>query len=182
MDHAYSAHQAPMLPSQYLVVTDRHVRQSIQVPIEGRRKFPQILPVSASTPIKALQLVLENPLQVGEQKWSQVWKGTISSRAAPEIEPAPVAIKIFQQSFFKYLPCMRDFMGDPDRVAWFSGANLAGNEAWAFDRMQRLQGTFYFLTKCMSGALSRGRSDDSMVLRHFQGGSTDYFDSLLRSS
>ncbi|KAF8497702.1 hypothetical protein JB92DRAFT_3146626 [Gautieria morchelliformis] len=87
------------------------------------------------------ELLLETPIRVGEELCSQVWKGTMTSGDLPDMPPAPVAVKLFQESFFTNIkPTVYDFWGDVDYVEWVPGARLAAREAWAYERMRPLQG------------------------------------------
>jgi hypothetical protein len=88
-------------------------------------------------------LVLQAPIHVGDRKWSQVWRGTLTSQDLPDVPPAPAVIKLFQASYLKDRPNTNDFWGDLDYAEWFPGARLAANEAWAYDCMRSLQGNFF---------------------------------------
>jgi hypothetical protein len=142
-DYALNAYYTPMLPSHTLVATDvlmSHHDQNVQHLSAGAREVPPILRLGAFKRLDAIELVLENALQVGNRKWSQVWKAKLRHTEAPHMAPAPVVVKIFEESYFKYLPGFSDLCGDPNYAEWFPGAHLSGREAWAFDRMKALQG------------------------------------------
>jgi hypothetical protein len=89
------------------------------------------------------QLLLETPIRVGDELLSQVWKGTMTSVDLPDMPPAPVVIKLFEESHFTHImPTLDDFCGNFEHADWIPGARLAANEAWAFDRMRALQGQY----------------------------------------
>jgi hypothetical protein len=67
----------------------------------------------------------------------------MTSQDLPDLPPAPVVIKLFQESHLSDCPNIDDFWGDFDSAGWLPGARLAANEAWAYDRMRALQGKFF---------------------------------------
>jgi hypothetical protein len=67
----------------------------------------------------------------------------MTSQDLPDLPPAPVVIKLFQESYLSYGPNIDDFWRDLDYAEWIPGARLAANEAWAYDRMRSLQGKFF---------------------------------------
>ena len=85
----------------------------------------------------APKFVLKSPMQDGEGMLSQVWRGIMTSEDCPDLPPTPVVIKLYQESLFKYQPCIGDFWG---YLEWFPRAQMAANEAWAYDCMRIIQG------------------------------------------
>jgi hypothetical protein len=67
----------------------------------------------------------------------------MTSQDLPDLPPAPVVIKLFQESHLSDAPNIDDFWGHFDSAGWLPGARLAANEAWAYDRMRALQGKFF---------------------------------------
>ena len=53
---------------------------------------------------------------------------------------APIVIKLLQESLFWTLPCSVDFLDNCQYAEWLPGAQLAANEAYAYDCMRTLQG------------------------------------------
>jgi hypothetical protein len=135
--------KAPLQHSHVLVVTN-YMRSYHDPPSPGTRELPPLIQKGTGHITTMPQLLLENPIHVGEKMWSQVWKGTMASVDLPDVPPASVVIKLFQESHFKDIkPIIDDFWGYLDYAEWIPGARLAANEAWAFDRMRALQGGYF---------------------------------------
>ncbi|KAF8530723.1 hypothetical protein JB92DRAFT_2857546 [Gautieria morchelliformis] len=98
-------------------------------------------------------LVLQARIQGGDAKWSQVWRGVMTSQDFPDVPPVPVVMKLFQESYLGFFPKITDLWGNLDWAEWLPGARLAANEAWAYDRMRALQGRSvpwsYGFCKCL---------------------------------
>ncbi|KAF8579282.1 hypothetical protein K439DRAFT_410342 [Ramaria rubella] len=135
-----AALEAPISPPFTLVVTDCHGRKPI-FPSPIRRQVALAILTSIASGPDALQLVLTEPVQVGEDQTSQVWKGTMSTTGSQnETYPADVMIKIYQESLYQDAPALCDLVHDGFHIEWHPGAYTAGREAWAYDRMEELQG------------------------------------------
>ena len=133
----------PISVPHTLIVTDRLIGQSYRnyAASSGRRR--ELLPILFHPDFKrldSLRFVLTSPLQVGQDKWSQVWQATIASTDSSSIAPAPVVIKIFQQSLFKIYPSSSDVWNDPEEVDWYPGPHFSAREAWAYECMRDIQG------------------------------------------
>ncbi|KAF8484077.1 hypothetical protein JB92DRAFT_3031708 [Gautieria morchelliformis] len=115
-------------------------------------------------------LVLQAPIQGGDGKWSQVWRGVMTSQDFPDVSPVPVIIKLFQESYLGLGPEIGDLWGDLDYAEWLPGARLAANEAWAYDRMRALQGRTvpwsYGFCKCL---LPNGEATFGHVMEVIEG-------------
>ncbi|KAF8504258.1 hypothetical protein JB92DRAFT_2967758 [Gautieria morchelliformis] len=138
--YKYASFKAPLQPGHVLVVTS-YMRSYHDPPSSGTRELPPLIQKGTGHAMTMPQLLLETPIRVGEELWSQVWKGTMTSGDLPDVPSAPVVIKLFQESHFRNIwPTINDFWGDLERALWVPGARLAANEAWAFDRMRALHG------------------------------------------
>ncbi|KAL6299495.1 hypothetical protein BKA93DRAFT_753419 [Sparassis latifolia] len=90
-------------------------------------------------------LAMYIPLQTGPQKWGQVWHGTMNVRSLIRTEsrqglaPAPVVVKIFQESLFEDPSLFEPEMGIA-QGGWLTGAQQARREAWAYSSTRSLQG------------------------------------------
>ncbi|KAF8530721.1 hypothetical protein JB92DRAFT_456204 [Gautieria morchelliformis] len=97
--------------------------------------------------------LLQARIQGGDVKWSQVWKGVMTSQDFPDVPPVSVVMKLFQESYLGFVPTLENLWGNLDYAEWFPGAGLAANEAWAYDRMRPLQGRTvplsYGFCKCL---------------------------------
>ena len=136
----------PLQPNQALIVTN-YMRSYHDPPLSGARELPPLIRQGTSHIFTMPQITLNTPLQVGRKKWSQVWTGIMTSQDVPDVPPAPVVIKLFQESFFRTCPCLVDFLGDFQYADWFPGARLAANEAYAYDRMRTIQGNDSLLSR-----------------------------------
>jgi hypothetical protein len=106
----------------------------------SHRPAPSLVHHHAFTRPGAIKIALTQPLQVGWGKWAQVWKGEMTLASAPDVPPAPVCIKIFQESLYTR---PADF--DPEHGLsgeWNCGAQHARKEAWAYSAMSSIQGTW----------------------------------------
>lgn len=74
------------------------------------------------------------PLNIGEDKWGQVWKAKIRYQE----KEADVAIKIYVQSLFPW----PESLGDVKQNNWEPSPLHARNEAWAYAQMHSLQGNY----------------------------------------
>ena len=131
---------SPLQSNHALIVTN-YIRSYHDPPSPGTRELPPLIQQGTGHFFTMPQLVLKTPLQVGKKKWSQVWTGIMTSKDLPHVPPAPVAIKLFQESFFPGVPYLGAFLGRLQYAEWFPGARLAANEAYAYDRMRAIQGT-----------------------------------------
>ena len=134
---------SPLKSNHALVVTN-YIRSYHDPPSQGTRELPALIQQGTGHFFTMPQLVLKTPLQVGEEKWSQVWTGIMTSKDLPHVPPAPVVIKLFQESLFPGDPYLIDFLGDLQYAEWFPGARLAANEVYAYDRMKAIQGRVIF--------------------------------------
>ncbi|KAF8506443.1 hypothetical protein JB92DRAFT_2962039, partial [Gautieria morchelliformis] len=134
--------KAPLLPGQVLAVTNYMVSYH-DPPSPGTRELPLLIRKGTAHFMTIPQLVLQTPIHVGDGKWSQVWKGIMTSKDFPDVPPAPVVVKLFQESYLSSWPSIGDFWGKFDGAEWLPGARMAANEAWAYDRMRALQGKFF---------------------------------------
>ena len=139
---------SPLQSNQALVVTN-YIRSYHDLPSPGTRELPPLIQQGTGHFFTMPQLVLKTPLQVGNKRYSQVWTGIMTSKDLPHVPPAPVAIKLFQESLSIGVPCLDDFLGDFYYAQWIPGARLAANEAYAYDRMRAIQG------KVISSTISR---------------------------
>jgi hypothetical protein len=141
--YKYASLGAPLQPGHVLVVTN--YMRSYHDPLSpGTRELPPLIRESTGHVMTMPQILLETPIRVGEELWSQVWRGTMTSADLPDVPPAPVVIKLFQESHFEdIMPIIKDFWGNFEYADWVPGARLAANEAWAFDRMRALQGGYF---------------------------------------
>ncbi|KAF8504255.1 hypothetical protein JB92DRAFT_2967740, partial [Gautieria morchelliformis] len=137
--YKYASLKAPLQPGHVLVVTN-YMRSYHDPPSPRTRELPPLIRKGTGHVMTMPELLLETPIRVGEELWSQVWKGTMTSGDLPDMPPAPVAVKLFQESFFTNVPTIYDFWGGLDYVEWIPGARLAAHEAWAYERMRALQG------------------------------------------
>jgi len=137
-----TALETPISVPHTLVVTDHLIIQNYcnHAASSGRRELLPIVFHPAFKHLDSLRLVLTSPLQVGQGTWSQVWKATISSTDLPSMAPGPVVIKIYQQSLFKVYPTACNLWDDPENTDWYPGAHLAAREAWAYERIEDIQG------------------------------------------
>lgn len=78
------------------------------------------------------------PLNIGKDKWGQVWKAKIRYQE----KEADVAIKIYVQSMFPW----PESLGEVTMKCWEPSPVHARNEAWAYAQMHSLQGSFIFKT------------------------------------
>ncbi|KAF8530718.1 hypothetical protein JB92DRAFT_2857508, partial [Gautieria morchelliformis] len=139
--HTYreASFEAPLYPGHVLAVTN-YMRSYHGHPSSGTRELPPLIRQSTGYTVIMPTLVLQAPIQVGNGKWSQVWRGIMTSQEFPDVPPVPVVIKLFQENYLKIGPSIEDIWGDLDYAEWLPGARLAANEAWAYDRMRALQG------------------------------------------
>jgi hypothetical protein len=135
--------EAPLHPDLTLSVTN-YMRSYHDHPSPRTRELPPLIRQWTGYTATMPLLVLQAPIQVGDRKWSQVWRGIMTSQDLPDAPPAPVIIKLFQESYLKALPSIADFWRTVDNADWLPGARLAANEAWAYDRMRTLQGRHNF--------------------------------------
>ncbi|KAF8510309.1 hypothetical protein JB92DRAFT_2940891, partial [Gautieria morchelliformis] len=144
--HTYreASFEAPLHPGHVLAVTN-YMRSYHGHPSSGTRELPPLIRQSTGHTVIMPILVLEAPIQVGNGKWSQVWRGIMTSQEFPDVAPVPVVIKLFQESYLKIEPSIEDIWGDLRDADWIPGARLAANEAWAYNRMRALQGKFVTL-------------------------------------
>ncbi|KAF8511596.1 hypothetical protein JB92DRAFT_3144022 [Gautieria morchelliformis] len=84
-------------------------------PLPGTREPPLLIQKNFMT---IPQLVLQASIHIGEGKWTQVWKGIMTSKDFLDTPAAPVVVKLFQESWTPY----RRFWGDFDNADWFPGA------------------------------------------------------------
>jgi serine/threonine protein kinase len=134
--------EVPLHPGHTLSVTN-YIRSYHGHPSSGTRELPPLIRQWTGHTATMPLLVLQAPIQVGDCKWSQVWKGTMTSQDLPNLPPAPVIIKLFQESYLSYGLNIGDLWGDLEYAEWIPGARLAANEAWAYDRLRSLQGEFF---------------------------------------
>ncbi|KAF8511606.1 hypothetical protein JB92DRAFT_2933731 [Gautieria morchelliformis] len=137
--YKHASSKAPLLPGQVLAMTNYMVSYH-DPPSPGTRELPLLIQKGTAHFMTIPQLVLQAPIHVGDGKWSQVWKGIMTSKDFPDVPPASVVVKLFQESYLSFGPCIRDFWGKFDSAEWLPGARMAANEAWAYDRMRALQG------------------------------------------
>ncbi|KAF8511593.1 hypothetical protein JB92DRAFT_2933600 [Gautieria morchelliformis] len=137
--YKHASSEAPLLPGQVLAVTNYMVSYH-DPPSPGTRELPLLIRKGTAHFMTIPQLVLQAPIHVGYGKWSQVWKGIMTSKDFPDVPPVPVVVKLFQESYLCLGPRIRDFWGDCQNAGWLPGARMAANEAWAYDRMRAFQG------------------------------------------
>jgi hypothetical protein len=170
--YKYASLKAPIHPGHVLVVTS-YMRSYHDPPSPGTRELPPLIRKGTGHVMTMPRLLLETPIRVGEELWSQVWRGTMTSADLPDVPPVPVVIKLFQEShFIDIKPAIKDFCGDFTYAEWVPGARLAANEAWAFDRMRALQGEYFTLAVLVMHGLIHGwfyRSWRAVVLWILQG-------------
>jgi hypothetical protein len=149
----YASLEAPLQSGHVPVVTN-YMRSYHNPPLSGTRELPPLIRKGTGHVMTMPQLVLETPIRVGDELWSQVWKGTMTSVDLPDMPPALVVIKLFQESHFKVTkPTINDFWGNFEYAQWVPGARLAANEAWAFDRMRALQGEYLTIAVSVYGLI-----------------------------
>ena len=158
--HKKASFDTPLQSNHALVVTN-YIRSYHDSPSPGTRELPSLIQQGTGHFFTMPRLVLKTPLQVGNKKWSQVWTGIMTSKDLPHVPPAPVVIKLFQESLFPREPYLNAFVGDFQYAEWFPGARLAANEAYAYDRMRAIQGgvisstiSRYALLQMMKGSFS----------------------------
>ncbi|KAF8530740.1 hypothetical protein JB92DRAFT_458019 [Gautieria morchelliformis] len=134
-----AAIKAPLHPDHVLTVTN-YMGSYHGHPSSGTRELPPLIRQCTGYTITVPLLVLQAPIQVGDGKWSQVWRGTMASQDLPDVPPVPVVIKLFQESYLGFGPGIEDLWSTLEYADWLPGARLAANEAWAYDRMRALQG------------------------------------------
>jgi hypothetical protein len=159
--------KAPLHPGHVLPVTN-YMSSYHGHPSSGTREPPPLIRQCTGYTVSMPLLVVQAPIQVGDCKWSQVWRGIMTSQDLPDLPPAPVVIKLFQESHLSNGPDIDDLWGDLDYAEWLPGARLAANEAWAYDRMRALQGKFFTIqvTACID---VMRRPQHSVVLWLLQG-------------
>ncbi|KAF8508608.1 hypothetical protein JB92DRAFT_2952043, partial [Gautieria morchelliformis] len=136
--------EAPIHPGHVLAVT-KYMGSYHGHPSPGTRQLPRLVRQCTGYNVTMPLLVLQARIQGGDAKWSQVWKGFMTSQNFPDVAPVPVIIKLFQESYLGFVPTLEDLWGNLDYAEWLPGARLAANEAWAYDRMRALQGKFFTL-------------------------------------
>ncbi|KAF8530734.1 hypothetical protein JB92DRAFT_3106183 [Gautieria morchelliformis] len=134
--------EAPLRPGHVLTVTN-YMGSYHGDPFPGTRELPPLIRQCTGYNVTMPLLVLKAPIQDRDIKWSQVWRGVMTSQDFPDVPPVPVVIKLFQESYLGFVPIIKDLWRHLDYAEWLPGARLAANEAWAYDRMRALQGKFF---------------------------------------
>ncbi|KAI0923111.1 hypothetical protein AcW1_002412 [Taiwanofungus camphoratus] len=107
---------------------------------QDRRSVPSIMRHQAFRKADGVRLSATRALQTGNYNWSQVWEGNLSlSNEVSETRSATVVIKIYQESLMDLSEDDDAEMITATRVL-SSSAKHAKTEAWAYTRMQSLQG------------------------------------------
>jgi hypothetical protein len=115
------------------------------------RQAPAVVHHSMYMTSGSTKITLEQPLQVGWGKLAQVWKGKMALTAAPEVPPAVVCVKNFQESMYVDLDTEDSDSCDSE---WKCGAQQARREAWAYSAMTSIQGICACLVYHSSSVLS----------------------------
>ncbi|KAF8530742.1 hypothetical protein JB92DRAFT_2857718 [Gautieria morchelliformis] len=160
---------APLHPGHVLTVTN-YMGSYHGNPSSGTRELPPLIRQCTGYNVTMPLLVLQAPIQGGDAKWSQVWRGVMTSQDFPDLSPVPVIIKLFQESYLGFGPEIGDLWGNSEYAEWLPGARLAANEAWAYDRMRALQGRTvpwsYGFCKCL---LPNGEATFGHVMEVIEG-------------
>jgi hypothetical protein len=95
-------------------------------------------------------LIITEPILTGVDQFSQTYRGRIGINGQ---ESFNVVIKLFQQSFLRF-PCEDNFFDELSKSDWVPATELAQQEAWAYGKMIKLQGTtiprsYGFYVVCM---------------------------------
>jgi hypothetical protein len=95
--HTYkkASFEAPHRLDHVLTVTNYHEVLS------WARELPPLIRQWTEHTVTMPLLVFQAPIQVGDRKWSQVWRGIMTSQDLPDVPPAQVVIKLFQESYLK---------------------------------------------------------------------------------
>lgn len=119
----------------------QHPWSTSPLPLECR-EVPSIVLHPAFQDDAEVVLFLVKPLQVGPERWSQTWEGSLRFKSASnqDHQPARVVIKLFQESQFP--PSWRHSDRNPGTGPTY-GAEHAKREAWAYSVLHSMQGTFH---------------------------------------
>lgn len=131
----------PALPPPSRVEADSTALSPLELNhVAGTRQDSRINPVQDHGPFT---VVVTSPIRVGLDKWSQVYKATLTTGVAYS---QSVVVKIYQESKFDY-PASTDFPhygahpATPYRLGWLFGTELAQRETWAYTTLRDLQGS-----------------------------------------
>jgi hypothetical protein len=115
--------------------------QSADIPELPQEFIPTTRPRIQDFPCRSvLEILLQEPIRADVDRWSQVYKATVTSQSAIE---HPVAVKLFQESKFP-MPTLDQFPDEeytPYRHGWLFGTEMAQRETWAYETLRDVQGS-----------------------------------------